>query len=55
MKFFVGKETLETVRVDLREIVENMNSCDMKLHNKMMDRFWIEIFLIEDRSYLLSS
>jgi hypothetical protein len=54
-KLFQGterKESIETIRPDLRAVVEKMNRCDMRLHEKMKSLFEKQLSVIETDAYL---
>lgn len=52
MKSNEKRESMEIIRSDLREIVEEMNGCDMKLYEKMKILFKKQLSVIESKSYL---
>jgi hypothetical protein len=46
-------ESLSTVRSDLREVLEMMNPCDVKLYDRMWELFQLEMKVVQDDSYLI--
>jgi hypothetical protein len=53
MRLVKEKESISTIRSDHREIIELMNPCDMKLHNRMLEIFESELEVVRDDSYLI--
>jgi hypothetical protein len=46
------KESMQKIRPDLREIIEEINGCDMKLYEKMKILFAKQLSVIESDAYL---
>jgi hypothetical protein len=46
------RESVSMIRTDLREVIERMNSCDMRLYEKMRSLFDKQLSVIESIAYL---
>jgi len=51
MSLYVGKETTESLRPDLREVIERYNRCDLQLYDKMLKRFTKQLEIIDSKLF----
>eukprot|EP01041_Mallomonas_annulata_P002467 gene2467-4787_t len=52
MSLYKGKETLESLRPDLKEVIERYNRCDMQLYEKALEIFLKQKEIIENNAYI---
>jgi hypothetical protein len=49
MHLFSNKETRDNLRGDLKQMLINKNPCDMKIYNKMITRFHVQMNILQNR------
>eukprot|EP01041_Mallomonas_annulata_P011968 gene11968-25071_t len=51
---FLQKENLNTLRTDLRKVIEDSNRCDLLLYGKMQSRFREQVQMLEYDAFLVN-